>query len=75
MILIAGTVSESAIDFFPEGTRAAIILERGPPVRAGFMSEDEDAPSATCLAFLEGDIDGEAAAGLRPIEGTIELRP
>ena len=73
LIVIAGTVSDSTLDPFPEGSRAAIILQRGSPVRAGFMFGD--ASSASCLTFLEGDIDGEATAGLEPIEGTIELRP
>jgi hypothetical protein len=72
LIVIAGTVSASTFDPFTEGSRAAIILERGSPVRAGFMFED--APNATCLAFLEGDFD-DAIAGLEPIVGTIDLRP
>ena len=74
LILIAGTVSESANDAFPEGSRFAIILQRGSPVRASFMF-GETLPGATCLNFLEGPIDAEVGSGLRPIEGTIELRP
>ena len=76
VIVIAGTVSASTFDPFTEGSRAAIILKRGSPVSAGFMFEDP--PNATCLAFIDGDIDGDiedAIASLEPVVGTIELRP
>ena len=74
LIVIAGTVSDSAEESFPEGSRFAIILERGSPVKAGFMF-DEALPGVTCLDFLDGPIDAEVGSGLRPIEGDIELRP
>jgi hypothetical protein len=77
LIVIAGTVSQSTMDLFPEGSRFGIMLGRGSPVRAGFVF-DETLPGVTCLNYLEGEeggIDAEAGPGLRPIKGTVELAP
>ena len=73
LIVIAGTVSDSADDSFPEGSRLGIILERGSPVKAGFVF-GEALPGETCLDFIGPSID-DVGSGLRPIEGDIELRP
>lgn len=73
LLVIGGTVSQSTAATYPEGSLFAIILQRGPPVRALFMFED--ASKGPCPAFLGGDIDAGATAGLRPIEGNVELRP
>lgn len=74
LIVIAGTVSDSTMDAFSSGSRFGIILERGSPVKAGFMF-DETKPEVTCVDFLEGPIDVQAGPGLKPIEGTVQLGP
>jgi len=73
LIVIAGTVSDSTTDGFAEGSRFGIILERGSPVKAGFLF-GEALPGETCLDFIGDDIDEDAGLG-RPIEGTIEFGP
>jgi hypothetical protein len=74
LLVVAGTVSNTTIQAFAEGSWFGIILRPGSPVRAGFMF-DEMAAAASCPAFLEGDIDTEAGPGLKPIEGTVALAP
>jgi hypothetical protein len=73
LIVIAGTVSDTTMDGFAEGSRFAILIDRGSPVRASFMF-DEALPGVTCLDFVGGPIDAEAGSG-RPVEGTIEFGP
>ena len=71
LLVIAGTVADSTADSFPKGSLFGIILQRGSPVRAGFMfGPTLDGP---CLTFAAGAVEG--ASGLRPIEGTVELAP
>jgi hypothetical protein len=75
LLVIAGTVAESANGAFPEGGRFGIMLEPGSPVRAGFVFDGEDTPTATCPDFVAGPIDAEAGPGLKPIVGNVEFGP
>jgi hypothetical protein len=76
VILIGGDVTDSTTGWAQEGTRAAIALERGTPMRATFVSQLDDPRAPDCLAFLEQMID----LGIRfeedtPFVGTVELGP
>jgi hypothetical protein len=75
LIAIGGDVTDSTHSYAPLGTRVAIVLERGAPVRAFPHFENPDPPAATCQAFLDSVPDGGAAAFLEPIEGSVELGP
>jgi hypothetical protein len=61
------------------GTRAAIVLKRGSPAEAIFVWQMNDPRSASCQAFFDDMIaprgTGDLRAGLKPIEGTLELGP
>jgi hypothetical protein len=77
LILIGGTVTDSAYDSEPKGSRVSIVLQRGTPVKALIHSEYPDPAFASCKAFLESIPDvGDAAfmSVLEPIQGTITLR-
>ena len=78
LIAIGGLVTDSTFDDnFPEGRRVAIIFQRGSPVKAvWYIAHVAEAPVDSCQALVEDVIDPEEAApGLEPIEGTVELRP
>ena len=78
LIMIGGTVTDSTFDSEPKGSRVAIVLQRGAPVKALIHSEYPDPAYATCQAFLESIPDvgnAEFAKVLEPIDGTVALRP
>lgn len=78
LIIIGGLVSDSTFDDnFPEGHRVAVIFEPGSPVKAvWWVALIDEAPVATCQALVDDVIKpAEAAPGLEPIEGTVELGP
>lgn len=79
LLWIGGDVTESTNSDAPAGTRAAIVLKRGSPVDAIFVWQMNDPRSASCQAFFDDMIAfGGAAdlrAGMKPIEGTLELGP
>ena len=78
LIIIGGLVSDSTFDDnFPEGRRVAVIFERGSPVKAVWLiALIDEAPVDTCRALVEDEFKPEEAApGLEPIEGTVELGP
>jgi hypothetical protein len=78
LIIIGGLVSDSTFDDnFPEGRRVAVIFEPGSPVKAVWLiALIDEAPVGTCQALVEDMFKPEEAApGLEPIEGTVELRP
>ena len=64
-------------DNFPEGRRVAVIFERGSPMKAVWLiALIDEAPVDTCRALVEDEFKPEEAApGLEPIEGTVELGP
>lgn len=72
-ILIGGDTTESTFDSTPTGTRTAIVLKPGSPVRAVFAWQGTDPAQPSCTAFLE-DWSPETI-GLAPIEGTVQLGP
>lgn len=79
LLWIGGDVTESTYSSAPAGTRAAIVFKRGDPVEAIFVWQMNDPRSASCQAFFDDMIaiggTGELRAGLKPIEGTVELGP
>jgi hypothetical protein len=77
LLWIGGDVAESTNTNTPAGTRAAIVLKRGSPVRAIFVWQGEDPRSASCQAFFDDMIaPGPIVEGdMAPIEGTLELGP
>lgn len=79
LLWIGGDVTESTNSDAPAGTRAAIVLLRGSPVKAIFAWQMNDPRSASCQAFFDDMIPsggtGEIQAGMEPIEGTVELGP
>jgi hypothetical protein len=79
LLWIGGDVTESTNSDAPAGTRAAIVLKRGSPVEAIFVWQMDDPRSASCQAFFDDMIaiggTGEIRAGMKPIEGTVELGP
>lgn len=77
LLWIVGDVTESTFNDAPAGSRAAIVLKREAPLRAIFVWQMDDPPSASCQAFIDkwaatGEI---SADGLGPIEGTVEFGP
>ena len=70
-IVIGGDTTESTFDDTPKGTRTAIVLKPGSPVRAVFAWQGSDPRAPSCLAFLE-DISA-LAVELAPIEGTVQV--
>ena len=79
LLWIGGDITESTITDAPAGTRAAIVLKRGSPVEAIFVWQMNDPRSASCQAFFDDmiAIGGTSGirAGLKPIQGTVELGP
>jgi hypothetical protein len=79
LLWIGGDVTQSTYSETPAGTRAAIVFERGSPVKAIFAWQGSDPRSATCQAFFDDTIAtggaGDLRAGLKPIEGTLEFGP
>jgi hypothetical protein len=77
LLWIGGDVTQSTYSETPEGTRAAIVFERGSPVKAIFVWQGSDPRSASCQAFFDDmiAIGGEPVGALEPIEGTVELGP
>ena len=79
LLWIGGDVTQSTYSETPAGTRAAIVFERGSPVKAIFVWQGSDPRSASCQAFFDDMIAiggaGNLRAGLKPIEGTVELGP
>ena len=79
LLWIGGSVTTSTDSDAPKGTRAAIILKPGNPVEAVFAWQMNDPPSASCQAFFDDIIAIEPTAdfssGMKPIQGTLELRP
>lgn len=79
LLWIGGDVTESTYSEAPADTRAAIVLERGSPVKGIFVWQMNDPRSASCQAFFDDMIAtggaGDLRAGLKPIEGTLELGP
>ncbi|HUQ44090.1 MAG TPA: hypothetical protein VM451_06735 [Candidatus Limnocylindria bacterium] len=81
LLWIGGDVTQSTYSETPTGTRAAIVLERGSPVKAIFVWQGTEPPSASCQAFFD-DMIATGGAGtlradgmLKSIEGTLELGP
>lgn len=73
---IGGDVTESGYPTAPKGTRAAIVLKPGTPVRAVYYFQSDDPPSASCGAFLDGAVVlGGAGDRLVPVTGTVTLNP
>ncbi len=79
LLWIGGDVTESTYSDAPAGTRAAIVFERGSPVKAIFVWQGSDPRSASCQAFFDdmiaNGVAGDLRAGMKPIEGTLELGP
>ena len=79
LLWIGGDVTESTYSETPADTRAAIVFERGSPVKAIFVWQGSDPRSASCQAFFDDMIAiggaGDLRAGLEPIVGTVELGP
>ena len=79
LLWIGGDVTVSTNTDAPAGTRAAIVFERGSPVKAIFVWQMNDPRSASCQAFFDDMIAtggaGDLRAGMKPIEGTLELGP
>ena len=79
LLWIGGDVTESTNSDAPAGTRAAIVFKRGSPVEAIFVWQMNDPRSASCQAFFDDMIAtggaGDLQAGMKPIEGTLELGP
>ncbi len=79
LLWIGGDVTESTNSDAPAGTRAAIVFKRGSPVEAIFVWQMNDPQSASCQAFFDDmiaiGVAGDLPAGLKPIEGTVELGP
>jgi hypothetical protein len=79
LLWIGGDVTQSTYSDTPAGTRAAIVFERASPVKAIFVWQGSDPPSASCQAFFDDMIAiggaGDLPAGMKPIEGTLELAP
>jgi hypothetical protein len=76
LLVIGGDVTDSNLtEYAPEGSRSAIIFERGSPVRALFWFQMTDPRAASCLEFIEGvDID-PGDSEMQPIDGSVELAP
>lgn len=75
LTIIAGVVADSTYsEFFVEGTRVAIALLRGSPVKA-FFHFPEGPPPSTCSAFLDIVPDSLTNEVLEPIDGSVELAP
>ena len=79
LLWIGGDVTQSTYSDAPAGTRAAIVFERGSPVKAIFVWQGSDPRSASCQAFFDDMIAiggaGDLRAGMEPIEGTVVLGP
>jgi hypothetical protein len=79
LLWIGGDVTKSTYSEAPADTRAAIVLERGSPVKGIFVWQMNDPRSASCQAFFDDMIApggaGDLRSGLGPIEGTVELGP
>lgn len=77
LLIIAGLVMETTYtDYFPDRHRVAVIFKRGTPVQAvWWVSHPTDPPIATCQALVD-DVDPiEAARGVEPIGGSVQLAP
>ena len=73
-VLIGGDTTGSTFDETPTGTRTAIVLKPGTPVRAIFAWQGRDlARAPSCTAFLE-DMSADTT-GPVPIEGAVVLGP
>ena len=79
LLWIGGDVTKSTYSEAPADTRAAIVLERGSPVKGIFVWQMNDPRSASCQAFFDDLIALEGAGNIRSalgsIEGTVELGP
>ena len=79
LLWIGGDITASTTSDTPAGTRAAIVIERGTPVKAIFVFQFDDPQSATCQAFFDDMIaipeTGDIRAVMEPIDGTLELGP
>jgi hypothetical protein len=73
LILIGGDVTDSTHDAATEGSRVAIALQPGTPVKAVLWFEDPPA-AASCPAFLES-VPAEIVNDLQPVEGRVEIGP
>jgi len=75
LTIIAGVVTDSTYsEFFVEGTRVAIALLRGSPVKA-FFHFPEGPPPSTCPGFLDIVPESLTNEVLEPINGSVELAP
>lgn len=76
LLWIGGDVTQSTYSETPAGTRAALVIKRGSPVKASFVWQGSDPPSASCQAFFDDMLAlGDVGPGMEPILGTVELRP
>ena len=78
LTIIAGMVRDSTFDDdFPKGHRVAVIFQPGSPVKAvWYIALTGEAPVNSCKALVDDIIKPEEAApGLEPIEGTVQLGP
>ena len=76
VLWIGGDVTETTYPDSPKGTRTAILLQPGSPVRGIFAFQSTDPRSASCQAFFDDMLAlGITPEGLQPITGTVELAP
>jgi len=77
LIEIGGLVTESTFDDgFPRDYRVAIVIQRGPPVKAVWqIALVSEAKAASCQALLDGIDPAAVTPDLEPISGTVLLAP
>jgi hypothetical protein len=77
LLWIGGDVTKSTYSEAPADTRAAIVLERGSPVKGIFVWQMNDPRSASCQAFFDDMIASGPISenDMGPITGTVELAP
>ncbi|MEP7379222.1 MAG: hypothetical protein ABI725_06610 [Chloroflexota bacterium] len=76
LVVIGGDVTASTLtDYAPEGTRTAIIFQRGSPVQAIFWFQETDPRAASCLAFIEEVSVRADDSEMQAIRGSVELAP
>jgi hypothetical protein len=74
---IGGDVTQSTVrENAPVGSRTAIVLKPGTPVKAIFVFQMSDPRSASCQAFFDDMLKlGPISDGLDPIAGNVQLAP
>lgn len=74
---IGGDVTESTnLQNAPVGSRTAIVLKPGSPVKATFIFQMQDPASTSCLAFFNDMLAlGPIEGNLGTVAGTVEVAP